>query len=317
MSRATDRTVAVIVVNWNRASLTRDCVEALRRSKDASWHCFVVDNASADDSLETLSALGDDVTLIRSDVNGGWAGGNNLGVAAALRAGYDHLFLLNNDALVEPHAIARLLRTAEQESERRPILGAPQLEDDGGNGWFGASDTGTKIFPDIVKTNDAAGCDAVYETAFVKGAALFCHREHFQMLGMFDERFFLNFEEHDWCTQAINSGFPVLMVRDAVVHHAGSGTMGGVSSPLNIYFLVRNALLYAEKNRGRRDVPKAFVERLEWARGRYGTRNWAVASLRTIVSRAPWGIAFRMAVRDYVFRRFGDCPPVIRKLTYG
>ena len=91
-----------------------------------------------------------------------------------LRAGYDHLFLLNNDALVEPHAIARLLRTAEQESERRPILGAPQLEDDGGNGWFGASDTGTKIFPDICQGQTTpAGCGAVYETAFVKGAGAF------------------------------------------------------------------------------------------------------------------------------------------------
>ena len=317
MDQSSNRTVAVIVINWNRAPLTRACVESLRRSEDASWHCFIVDNASSDDSVETLAALDEDVTLVRSETNGGWAGGNNLGVKAAIDAGYDHLFLLNNDAVVEPHTIARLVRAAEQQRAPRPILGALQMEDDRGNGWFGARDTAASIFPDIVETHAEANSEPVYETAFVKGAALFCHREHFETLGMFDERFFLNFEEHDWCTQARAAGFPVLMVRDAVVHHAGSGTMGGISSPLSTYFLVRNALLYAEKNHGRRDVPKAFVERLDWARCRYRTRNWAVASLRTIVSRAPWGIAFRRAVSDYLFRRFGDCPPKIRALTYG
>lgn len=98
---------------------------ALRRSCNADWHLFIVDNASTDDSVERLTGLGDDVSLIRSPTNGGWTGGNNLGIEAALSARYDWLFILNNDAFVEPDTLELLPAEATAQAAREgwPVLG--------------------------------------------------------------------------------------------------------------------------------------------------------------------------------------------------
>jgi GT2 family glycosyltransferase len=102
--------IAVITVNWNGWRNSLACLKALRTSVGPDWHLFLIDNASQDDSLTYLSDLGADVTLIRSPTNGGWTGGNNIGVQRALEVGHEFLFLLNNDALVMPDTLSFLMK---------------------------------------------------------------------------------------------------------------------------------------------------------------------------------------------------------------
>ncbi|WP_309646290.1 glycosyltransferase, partial [Phenylobacterium sp.] len=76
-----DLGVAVVTVNWNGWRDTLACLAALRGSRGAAWRLIIVDNASTDDSRSHLSDLGDDVTTLWAPTNGGWTGGNNIGVA--------------------------------------------------------------------------------------------------------------------------------------------------------------------------------------------------------------------------------------------
>ncbi|ONH59368.1 glycosyl transferase [Frankia sp. CcI49] len=97
----------VVIVNWNGAHLLPPCLDALAK-QDApfAFETQVVDNASADDSLELLASRYPWVKVVRSDRNLGFAGGNNL----ALRNVTTPLaVLLNNDAIPEPDWLARLL----------------------------------------------------------------------------------------------------------------------------------------------------------------------------------------------------------------
>lgn len=312
-------TVAVITVNWNRPALTLACLDALRRTTGAAWRLFVVDNASTDDSVERLSGLGDDVTLIRSAVNGGWSGGNNLAARAALAAGCDRLFFLNNDAAVEPETLATLLATAHAMGDPVPVIGAVQHDEDdedGGGAWRGSHERTDHPFPVDIGPEDFEALPDVYGTGFVKGAALFAHRRHFEAIGFFDDRFFLNFEETDWCARARDAGFPLVMAKKARVFHSGSGTMGGLSSPLSTYFLVRNALLYSEKRGGLRNRLRGAKQRASWIKHQYGTESWLRAAAHLVRDRSPWAVAFRRGFADYLLRRFGDCPDVIRRITY-
>ena len=104
-----DDHVAVVTINWNGWQMTLDCLSSLRASRGASWRLYIVDNASTDGSVEKLRDLGSDVVLLELPVNGGWTGGNNLGIRRALQDGYSRIFILNNDALVEPDTMAQLL----------------------------------------------------------------------------------------------------------------------------------------------------------------------------------------------------------------
>ena len=315
---ATSSKIAVVTVNWNRAELTKQCLQALRASRSVSWHLFVVDNGSTDDSLSALSDLGEDVTLIESGINSGWAGGNNKGIKFARNHGFKWFFLLNNDAIVEPKTLETLIRYVEAQSgESLPIVGAVQLDTDEAFCFYGARNQLNSVFPINLSSSEFQTLGDVYETSFVKGAALLAHTKHFDSIGMFDERFFLNYEETDWCQRAKVAGFPVVMNKSAIVHHSGSGSMGGLTSPISTYFLVRNSLLYAEMHGGIKGVLEALRIKLGWARGHFGTNSSLRAITRTLRADAGWAIAWNLGIRDYALRRFGDCPLKIRELTYA
>jgi len=309
--------IAVVTINWNGWRHTLDCLHALRASEGASWHLYLVDNASTDDSREHLRGLGPDVTLIEAATNGGWTGGNNLGLREALTAGHEHIFILNNDAFVEPDTLARLLAVSAAFSAeaRRPILGpihrgsstrdydfhaAARDPKTGIPAWIPAGELGSRLDRPLI------------ETAYISGAAIFAHRHHFETIGLLDDRFYLNFDDTDWCRRAEKAGFPLLMVRDAAIRHIGSASIGGRYSPLQTYFLTRNRLLFADKHCSPIERLRLFRRCLWQARELAGKGSgWWPSRLMRIEDGPP--AAFRRGLRDYLLRRFGDCPPEIRQ----
>ena len=311
-----DAPVAVITINWNGADLTLRCLAALRATLGASWHLYVVDNASTDGSADRLAGALDgahDATLIRSPVNAGWTGGNNLGIARALADGYDALFILNNDAFVRPDTLAQLLAVADTHAQAgaAPVLGPVHVGAESGRYDFRVAHREEKTGIPVWTAAEDWGEETrqpTWPTAYISGAGIFASRGHFDAVGLFDDRFFLNFDDTDWCTRAQAAGFPLLMVRDAAIDHVGSASIGGVMSPLQTYFLTRNRLLYAEKHRPA--VDRLRLARRQWWRARDLGRGHALRML--LPQRDPVAHAFRRGVLDYLARRFGDCPASIR-----
>jgi GT2 family glycosyltransferase len=134
-----------------------------------------------------------------------------------------------------------------------------------------------------------------------------------KMLGSFDEKYFLNFEETDWCYRASDSGHRCLIVKSAIVHHKANSSIGGFESPIQIYFMQRNKLLFCERHGTPRQIWRAYrntfnhlIDRFSQARRATGTHR----SVKNLQFRATI-----LAVKDYVLRRFGDCPGIVRKLA--
>jgi GT2 family glycosyltransferase len=305
--------VAVVMVNWNGWRDTVKAHASLQGSSYTEWRLIVVDNASTDDSLARLSALGPKATLIASPENAGFAGGCNIGIRAALAEGADYIFLLNNDATVRTETLERLVQTAvstgeailgcvirESHSGELQYFGSRRSIEIGGPDWFTSP-------ADLERLNQP-----LIETDFVFGAALFAASRLFQRIGLFDERFFLTFEETDWCYRAAALGVPRFVVTDAVADHAGSASMGSAASPLQAYFLQRNRLLFYEKHAGLRFVLRGLKRALQTAR--HGLKREFLGLLKG--GRIdPARHARMIALRDYLIRRFGDCPAEIRNLT--
>ncbi len=303
--------VGVIVVNWNRADDTICAYNSLKSSNFQKWHLYVIDNASEDNSSEILSDnLIDKATLILNDVNSGFSGGCNIGVGRAILDGSTHIFLLNNDAVVLSSTIERLINESMHlnnnailgcavkfyGTEKFQFFGSRTREDVGQPSWFDENDS-EKLSGRLI------------ETDFILGAALFAPTQIWHEVGQFDERFYLNYEETDWCYRARKFGFQCYVVSDAVALHRVGANIGPIGGPMQNYFSYRNELLFASNHATLNQKKNIFIRT---------AKNLLKSLMRDILNFGrlkPATIAHAIALYDFGRKKFGDCPAIIRKFA--
>lgn len=197
----------------------------------------MVDNASSDGSSELLTSTYPQVRIVQTGGNFGFAAGNNAGARAARG---ELLVFLNNDTVPAPDWLARLHGAAVEHPEfalvtsRIVFLSDPSAVDSGGDGYLRAGGA--------FKRGHGGPSDAVLESREVFGAcgaAFLIRRGVFESLGGFDESFFLVYEDVDLSYRARLMGHRCWYAADAVVRHAGSGTMGRASA-LAVFYGQRN-----------------------------------------------------------------------------
>ncbi len=242
--------VAVVILNWNAAEMTRRCLEVARAACAEPVHWIVVDNGSA----APIGGLGEDVTVIRNAENLGFAGGVNVGLRRGFGGGAEHVWLLNNDAEPLAGSLARLLEVAR--ADARVGLASPVvLNLDMGDAidWCGG------IWRDGIyeKTRDPAEFarwEAQWpERVWLVGTALLVSRRLIERIGYFDEKLFAYYEDNDMSRRSAAAGFRNVLVADAAVrHHSGNlKERPGERPPYYYYLMVRNELLLLRKTRER------------------------------------------------------------------
>ncbi|MDN3507044.1 MAG: glycosyltransferase family 2 protein [Simkaniaceae bacterium] len=237
--------VGVIVLNWNGREDTSQCLLSLQELT-SPVEVYLVDNGSTDGSLELFKKDFPHFRLIENGFNLGYAGGNNVGIELALKEGCEFIFILNNDTVVDVGIIEAFLESFKRESVG--ILGARiyRMDDPKRLDHIGGLWNGRKMDFDYVgykaKDEDIPG-----ELDYVCGAAIMVRREVFEKVGLFDPRFFLFWEEADFCMRARKAGFLVEHCRSAKVWHKISASFTG-GKPHAAYFLWRNRLLWIERN---------------------------------------------------------------------
>ena len=242
--------ISIIVVNYNGFKDTRDLLESISRHLySLSIEVIVVDNGSKIDETIKLSEEFDNVTFIRSHLNLGFAGGNNLGIKASKG---EYIFLLNNDTLLVDDSLLFLRDTLKNDFNIGVV--SPKIH------YFEPANTlqyaGYTPISAITIRNSQPGCgeydrgqyNTPGETAYSHGAAMMFRRELIDVVGLLPEEFFLYYEEIDWCERVKNSGFSVFYQPKALVIHKESQTTGK-DSFVKYYYMTRNRLLYALRNR--------------------------------------------------------------------
>ena len=273
--------VAVIVLNWNGWQDTLQCLDSLALQKYSNASIIVIDNASTDgskDRIEKWSGDGGkewvrrkfiidscmpvnpdinelcngDFVYIQSEINGGFAAGNNLGIKLALECRATYVWILNNDTEVHPLALDALVFCAEKDSSIG-MCGSVLIYHDsrnhiqacggvGFNYWRAAGkQIGQGLDPNMK-------LDAVLRTSlsYIAGASLFARSKMILDVGVFEERYFLYFEEIDWAERA--KGWKLAVALDSFVFHKEGASIGTASrgrrSALSQYYLNRNLLLF-------------------------------------------------------------------------
>jgi hypothetical protein len=242
--------VLVVIVVWNGLEDTLECLRSLRGCRYDRKRILVVDNGSTDGSAEVLARLFPEVQVLRAPRNLGFTGGNNLGLLEAMRQRVRYAFLLNNDTTVSPDALECLVDCAQ--AHPRGGLLAPVIH------YY---DAPTEIWCAGARVNLSRG-EAFHEpvreispgasafgTEWVSGCAMLVRMAAVVAVGMFDPRFYLTWEDVDWCLRMHSGGYGVLVVPSSRILHKG-GRSGRHLSGIHFYYAVRNSLLVAKKHGG-------------------------------------------------------------------
>ncbi|MEY8829328.1 glycosyltransferase family 2 protein [Sedimentitalea sp. XS_ASV28] len=244
----TGAVLQTIILNYKTADMTLQSAEAaLAGMEGVAGGITIVDNDSRDGSFETLDAAvrarGWDrdgrVTVIQSGRNGGFGAGNNVGIRAGLPGGVrpDYVYILNSDAFPEAGAIRLLM--AHLDSHPETGLVGSYIHGPEGD-WhctifrfpsiWSEIESGIRFGPvtrllkrHVVPMDLPDGPRAVDWTA---GASLMMRREMLDRIGLFDETFFLYFEETDLCRRARLAGWPTVYLPESRVTHIGSVSTG-------------------------------------------------------------------------------------------
>jgi len=246
----TSRTIAVIV-HWRDVEDTLGCVDSLGGQPDLS--VVGVDDGSHEPVGELLARRAPGVECLRTPENLGYAGGANLGIRRALERGADTVLLLNNDARVQPGAMAAARdvlhggdvavvgpKVLTREDPRRLWLA-----------WGRITWRQSLVALCGADAPDGPEWDAQRDVEWIAGCAMWLSAAALARVGLLDETFFAYHEEVDWCTRARRAGLRVVYCPRAVVTHTGRGTAGGEGAVrIRTYFAARNTILFARKHAG-------------------------------------------------------------------
>jgi len=238
-----------VILNWNNAPDTLECLASVARLRYDNGDAVVVDNGSTDGSVAAIRDKYPAVTILENHENLGYAEGNNVGVRFSLESGADYVFILNNDALVSPETLSCLVAAATAHPDAG-FLGpkvyhreSPQVIQSVG-GMF------NKYWESCYRGMDEVEQGQFEELTnvdFVCGCAVLVSRRAIERIGLLDPRFFLYREDVDWCYRATRAGFKVLYVPAATVWHR-SPHIREAELPRTTYYMARNALLFLAKN---------------------------------------------------------------------
>ena len=242
--------ISFITICYNGFKDTCELIESLHKKlKSVSYEIIVVDNASREDEAAKIRELYPTVVSIRSNENGGFSGGNNIGIRIAKGK---YIFLINNDTYIESDEVACLVERLESRPEIGGVSPKIRFAFPPQHIQFAGFTPLTKV---TLRNNmlgfdcpDDGSYDTPHETPYAHGAAMMVRRETIEQAGEMPELYFLYYEELDWSERITRSGWDIGYEPRCTVFHKESRTTGRESS-LRTYYLTRNRLLFGWRNR--------------------------------------------------------------------
>ena len=297
----------VVVLNYRGSADTLTCVESLRSGSPEAV-VVVVDNGSGDDILEQVRARWPGVTTLQTGSNLGFAGGMNVGLLWAIRHQAGTITALNNDTIVAPGAISALAATA-----RTGAVVSPEIRyADRDAVWFagGTIDSATNLARHLGPAELAGAPTGLRPTQVLAGCSVTACRTVWESVGLFDERYFLNFEDSDWSVRAASLGVPLVVDTGTVIRHRVSASFTGAYTWLGLYYYTRNGLLF-----GRERLKGSMLQSARYLR-RHVLPS-AVGPLRRgdVRTAARSAVVIAYAVRDHVLGRYGRAPRSLERFA--
>lgn len=241
--------LSIVIVNWNTSKLLTQCLDSIYQSGlNFIFEVIVVDNASTDDSVSSVSDRFPQVHLIVNERNLGFAKANNQGIKICKGR---YFLILNSDTLVLPGTLEALISMADVD-HTIGVVGPKLLNMDGSlqKSW--------SSFPTLlseltgqnfrVRRRILQFADA-YEVDWIMGACMLVRADILNDVGMLDEEYFMYSEETDWCYRIKKTGWKVLYISNVAIYHLGGGSADR-SSFMQLTLLYYSKILFFRKHYG-------------------------------------------------------------------
>lgn len=241
--------VYFVILNWNQAQMTIECLESLQKQSYPKITIIVVDNGSVDGSPEKIRGHFPGVTVLENEKNEGYSKGNNIGIRYALMQGANYIFLLNNDTVVEPTMLSLLMDVANSDDhigiagptmyyfDQKEVLWGGENSIDWQRAQIIRKRMGERVSEEALNGLEPKQVD------FIDSCALLIKREVLDQIGFMDEKYFINFDDIDLNVRTAQSGYKVMYVPKARMWHKVSAAIG-IASPATTYYMTRNTLLF-------------------------------------------------------------------------
>jgi len=274
---AADTFPSVIILSYNTKDLLLACLNSVVNEAHA-WQSkveiIVVDNDSSDGSPEAVEERYPDVEVIRTGENLGFSRGNNIGIRHSKG---DPVITLNSDTILMPGFFSMVDKEL-LENEQAGILAPRLLNPDGSLqisayhnypdplvevfGYTGLGRVARRMFPwfgypfkyELEEEEHSRRA----EVAHVKGACLIMRRALLDVIGGFDEDFFLYREETDLCKRTGDKGWKIIFTPEIYVYHHHKASAGSFSDK-GLSFRLTSHYLYLRKQHGRLSVIVGFI----------------------------------------------------------
>ncbi|MEA3249399.1 MAG: glycosyltransferase family 2 protein [Patescibacteria group bacterium] len=254
--------LSIVILNWKVKELLRQCLLSVYRyTNGLDFEVIAVDNDSRDGSVEMVMKEFPQAQVIANNRNLGFAAGNNPGIEAARG---EFVLLLNPDTELMDNAFEAMVRVMRANPDVA-VLGPTLLNTDRS---LQPSVRGFptplsqvlvmlklhNFFPRLKPVMEyfSSGFDYLAPSSVdqVMGAAFMVRRSVFEKLGLLDERFFIWFEEVDFCRRAVDAGYGVMYTPKARIVHHGGESFGQVFGPKRQHYLNSSLLKYMRKHFG-------------------------------------------------------------------
>lgn len=255
--------IFVSLLNFNGKKNTLACLESFKNVKREKFKLtiIVVDNGSYEDFDLKSGTIGNiPLVVIKNKKNLGFSGGSNVVIEYAIKNGADYVLILNNDTYVDKNFLEELLIFSEKDEKIGilvpKIYFAPGFEfhkgrypkkEQGLVFWYagGEMDWNNVIGHHRgVDDVDKGQFDKTEDTELATGCCMLVKKEVFKTVGLFDDKFYLYYEDADLSMRAGKIGFRILYVPSSVIWHKNAGSAGGSGSKLQDYYITRNRLLF-------------------------------------------------------------------------
>ena len=238
--------IVAVVLNWNAAEETIECVRSLHGSTYNNIEVVIVDNASTDSSVEKIKEEFPQVKIILNSINAGYAGGNNLGISYALNRNADYILVLNNDVIVNNQTI-EYLENKISSDERIGIVSCKIFYKDDKNRIYSGAGSFIRWRCSGVNRGSTLGRihnnDKECFVSYVGGALFLARAEVFKKSGLLNEKFFMYFEDLEF-VRRVTKNYLIAYTPKAIAYHAsGGGTRWHNYSELYLFYHTRNRFL--------------------------------------------------------------------------
>lgn len=227
------------------------CLRTVLAQDYPAFSVLLVDNGSKDDTVAQVSSAFPDVEILRTGRNLGFAAGYNAGLRKALAAGFDFIFLLNNDTLLAPDCLSQLVRLAGSDPRLGLVTAKIYYASDPDRIWT----VGARFHPWTLELSqrgqgqiDRGQWNTARAIEFAPLCGVLLRRTLLEEIGLLDEQFFVYYEDMDFCLRAHKAGFRLRLAPAAHMWHVVAASSGGRDSPKERYWMAQSSGRYFRKH---------------------------------------------------------------------